>query len=68
MSTTKSILGIIPGLQATALVSHNLKLIPKVPTKKVEPRKQIKKFVKTGVGTIVGINLIKPTAKLINAL
>jgi len=55
------ILGIIPGLQATALVSHN---IPKFDMKKTSP----KMLVKTGVTTLVGIGLIKPTAQMINTL
>ena len=66
MTLAGNVLGIVPGLQATALVAHNLKLI-KTP-KKITPKKQIKKFVQVGVGNIVGIGLMKPTASMINTL
>jgi len=59
MTTTTSILGIVPGLQATALVGHNLNLLKK-PT--------AKKFVKTGVTNFLGIGLIGATATMINKL
>lgn len=67
MTLASSVLGIVPGLQATALVGHNLKLIPKNMTK-ISPKKQTAKFIKVGVGTLVGITLMKPTASMINAL
>ena len=65
---TKAILGVVPGLQATALVGYNLKNLnfDMKPGKKgkISP----KKIVKTGVGTMLGIGLIKPTASMINSL
>lgn len=61
MSTAKSILGIVPGLQATALVGENLKLVK---NKKAKPTK----FLKTGVKNLVGIGMITPTAQMINLL
>lgn len=62
MSVEKSILGIVPGLQATALVGENLKLF--------SPKKRVssKRIVKTGVKNILGIGLITPTASMINAM
>lgn len=65
MSTAKTILGIVPGLQATALVGHNLKLIPNF---KKPLKSKPKKFIKTSVGTILGVGLIKPTASMINQI
>ena len=59
MTIEKSILGIVPGLQATALVGHNLKLLKK-PTSK--------KLVKTAVTNFLGIELIGATATQINKL
>jgi len=59
MTLTSSVLGIVPGLQATALVGHNLKLLKK-PT--------AKKFVKTGITNFLGIALIGATASEINKL
>jgi len=59
MTTTTSILGIVPGLQATALVGANLKLMKK-PTPK--------KFVKTAVTNFIGIGMIGATAGMINKL
>jgi len=56
MTIEKSVLSIVPGLQATALVGHNLKLMKK-PT--------AKNFVKTGVTNIVGVGLIGATTSQI---
>lgn len=64
MSTAKSIMGIIPGLQATALVGENLKLVKNTKNYK----KGSTKFLKTGVKNLVGIGMITPTAQMINAL
>lgn len=66
MTLAKNVLGVVPGLQATALVGHNLKLL-KNPMK-MSPKKQTAKFVKVGVGNLVGISLIRPTASMINKL
>ena len=71
MTLAKSVLGIVPGLQATALVAHNLKMLPDFkmkPSKKMDMKKPIKNVVKTGVTNIIGIGLIRPTASMINAL
>ena len=57
--TAKKILGLVPGLQATALIGKNLKLLKK-PTPK--------KMLKTGIVNLVGIGLIGATAKEINKL
>lgn len=62
--TAKSILKIIPGLQSLALMANASKLIPKKVGKKISP----KKIVKTGIATIVGVGLIKPTASVINKI
>ena len=59
----KSILGIIPGLQATSLLAYN---IPKFDLKS-QKGFGIKPIVRRGVGTMVGIGLIKPTAQMIAA-
>lgn len=65
--TTKAILGIIPGLQATSLVAMNIpKKFPMKSTKKMGMKNPTKNFVKTSVGTITGIGLMKPTSELIN--
>ena len=65
----KNILGVVPGLQTTSLVVHN---IPKEflmkPSKKMNMKKQSKGIVKRGVKTLLGIGLIKPTAKMISDL
>jgi len=63
MSTAKTILGIVPGLQATSILAIN---IPKKDMFK--QKKPIKNIVKRGVGTMIGISLLKPTASMINAL
>ena len=65
MSTAKTILGIVPGLQATSILAMNIpKKFPMKPSKKLS----IKPLVKQGVGTMIGISLLKPTASMINAL
>ena len=59
---TKNILGIVPGLQATALVGSNLKMFD------MKKKPSSKKFVKMGVTNLVGIGLIGATASEINKL
>jgi len=72
MSTAKTILGIVPGLQATSLLAMNLKNVNDnfklKPKKKMNMKKPIKNIVKTGVGTMIGIGMIGPTASMINAM
>jgi len=64
--TAKTILGIVPGLQATSILAMNMKNL----NFKMKPSRKIsvKPLVKTGVGTIIGIGLMKPTASMINQL
>ena len=66
MTTATAILGVVPGLQATALLGHNIKFVKQSmnPKKRMSP----KKIVKVGVTNLVGISLMKPTASMINAL
>ena len=70
MSLEKSVLGIVPGLQATALVGHNLKSIPNFNMKKGSRgmKGSAKGMVKLGITNMVGIGMIKPTASMINDL
>lgn len=71
MTITRNILNIIPGLQATSLVAHNLKAIPKFNMKgsrKMGMRKPVKNMVRLGVGNILGVGLIKPTSDIINTI
>lgn len=71
MTLVKSVLGIIPGLQATSLVGHNLgnlKGFDMKPKKDISMKKPIKNIVKTGVVNITGVGLIKPTVSMINKL
>ena len=60
MTMEKSIMGIVPGLQATALVGQNLKLFDI--GKKGNHKATMKKFVGVGVTNIVGTGLISATA------
>ena len=64
MTTTTSILGIVPGLQATALVGANLKSFDVKKSKDMG----LKKMTKLGVTNIVGVGLIGATAGMINKL
>ena len=77
MSTTNSILGIVPGLQATALVGANLESLDFV----LEPKKRrgsskrrtkkpnhIKRIVKIGVTNLIAIPLIGASASMINQI
>jgi len=64
----KNILGIVPGLQATSLLVYNIpKKFSMKPSKKMS-LKQSKGIVKRGITTLIGIGLIKPTAKIISDL
>ncbi len=68
-STAKTILGIVPGLQALAVVKAN---IPDDlgfgPEKKKKKKNGAKKMVKRATITLVGIGLMKPTAQMISAM
>ncbi len=64
----KAILGIVPGLQATSIVAHNIPKFPMKPSKKMDMKKQSKMIVKKGVTTLIAIGLLKPTAKMISDL
>jgi len=66
--TAKAILGVIPGLQATALVTENLKLVNNKSFLKGKSKISPKKITKVGVTNLIGISLLKPTAKMINSL
>ena len=66
MTIEKSVLGIVPGLQATALVGHNIGAIKNFGTKK--SKFGIKKMVGLGATNIVGVGLIGATASEINKL
>ncbi len=64
----KNILKIVPGLQAASLAVYNIpKKFPMKPSKKMS-MKQSKSIIKKGVVTLLGIGLLKPTAKIINEL
>jgi len=64
MSTAKTILGIVPGLQAASLVAMN---VPSFDLKQSR-KKGAKKIVKRGVKTLVGVGLIGATAGIINKM
>jgi len=66
MTIATSVLGIVPGLQATALLAHNVKFAKD--SMKMKPNKKLapKKIVKMGVTNLIGISMIKPTAQMIN--
>jgi len=68
MTLTKSVLSIVPGLQATALVAENIKPLMKKNFMKGKSKISTKKIVKLGVKNLIGISLIKPTAQMINTL
>jgi len=69
MSTAKTIAGIVPGLQATALVGHNLKTMDYyLNPRKGKKKKGIRKMVKTGVGNLIAIPLIGASASMVNTL
>ena len=59
--TYKTIMGVIPSIQATSLVSENLKALDK---KKVNT----KDILGLGIKNIVGTSLIKTEADLISTL
>ena len=69
MSTAKSVLGIVPGLQATALLAHNIGALDfGLDPKKRKKDNHIKRITKLGVTNLIAIPLIGVTAGQINAL
>ena len=64
MTFEKSVLGIVPGLQATSLLAHNIPKNFNLKKTKISPNK----FVSLGMTNLVGIGMIKPTASMINTL
>ena len=68
MTIASTIAKIIPGLQATALLGHNIKFMKDSLKSKKTVTIKPTKVIKVGVSTLVGIGLIKPTAQMINAL
>ena len=67
MTMEKDILGIVPGLQATALVGENLKLF-NVGKNGKTPKISSGKLIKTGVTNMIGVGLISGTSKMINSI
>ena len=70
MSTAKTIAGIVPGLQATALMGYNLgemdfDLRPRKGKKKPN---HMKRMVRMGVTNMVAIPMIGASASMVNAL
>ena len=68
MSTAKTILGIVPGLQATALVAANIPDNFDLKPSKKKQKNGTKKMVGLGVKNIVGIGLIGATASMVNKM
>ena len=68
MGYEKAILGNVVGLQATALMGQNLRAAQDAFKPRQSPKKQMRNMVRTGVGTMLGIGLMKPTAEMINSL
>jgi len=69
--SARTVAGIVPGLQATSILALNL---PKKdefsmkPSKKMATKKPVKRIVQRGIGTIVGVGLLRPTSQMIHAL
>ena len=69
MSTAKTIAGIVPGLQATALLGYNIgELDFDVNPKKGKKKNHIKKITRMGVTNLMAIPLIGATASAVNVL
>ena len=66
MSIASSILGVVPGLQATALVGHNIQNMNYY----LKPRKRIRsrRMIRTGVTNLMAIPLISGSSQQINLL
>ena len=62
----RAIAGIIPGLQAVSLVAYNM---PDKNAFSLKPgKKPMKRMVRKGVGTLVGLSFIGPTAQMVNTI
>ena len=69
MSTASSIVGIVPGLQATALVGYNIgEMDFDLKPGKRKKKNHIKRITRMGVTNIMAIPLIKVTAEQVNLI
>jgi len=69
MSTAKSIVSIVPGLQATALLGYNIgELDFDLKPGKRKKKNHMKRMVRMGVTNIVAIPIIGATAGMVSAL
>lgn len=67
----KSILGIVPGLQATAIVGNQLKSMKgsfEIGKRGYNIKKSNRNMIRGTIGTMTGIALMKPTSTMINSL
>ncbi len=69
MSTASSIVGIVPGLQATALVGYNLgEMEFGLNQRKRRKKNHIKRITRMGITNLMAIPLIKVTAQQVNLI
>jgi len=68
MSTAKSIAGIVPGLQATALLGYNIGEMDFDLKPGRKKKNHVKKMVRMGVTNIAAIPLIGATASAVNTI
>ncbi len=68
MTTTKAVMGIVPGVMSVGLLGESLKMLPS--KKQLKGKKKIgpKKIVKGFTTVMVGVPLIGATSKMVNAL
>lgn len=67
----RTIAGIVPGLQAVSLLAYNMPdkdAFKMKSSKKMAMKKPVRRMVRKGVGNLVGIGLIRPTAQMVNTI
>lgn len=64
---TNSILGVIPGLQATAVMGQSLKMANYNLKKGRSQKAMTKNMIRGSVGIMAGVGLMKPTSEMINS-
>ncbi len=68
VSTTKAVMGIVPGVMSLGLLGESLKVLPSKKQLKGKEKIKPKKIVKGFVTTMIGVPLIGATAGIVNKL
>ena len=68
MSTTKAVMGIVPGVMSLGLVAESMKMLPTKTGLKGKKEMHSKKMIKGFTKIMIGVPLIGATAGMVNKL